>query len=91
MPSSKNYIRNYKQEARTESPERKLDRAKRMVARRAFEKASKSGIPEGYDVNHIKPLSRGGSNLPSNTDLRRSSPNRSYPRTKTGSMKSLYK
>lgn len=87
MPSSPGYKRNYKQEARTESPERKLDRAKRMVARRAFEKASKSGIPAGYDVNHIQPLSRGGSNLPSNTDLRRSNLNRSYPRRSNGSMK----
>ena len=89
MPSSKNYVRNYKQEAATESPARKEDRRKREVARRAYIKAS-GAIPSGFDVDHIHPLSKGGSNKPSNTQLQKSSANRSYPRTKAGKMKSKY-
>ena len=86
MPSSKNYVRNYKQEAATESPARKEDRRKREVARRAYIKAS-GAIPAGVDLNHIDPLSKGGSNKPSNWDLEKAHANRSYPRTKTGAMK----
>jgi hypothetical protein len=44
-------------------------------------------IPAGMDVNHIKPLSKGGSNSPGNLDLRNSSNNRSYARTARGAMK----
>ena len=87
MPSAPGYVRDYRQESKAETPKRKTDRAKRMAARRAYEKASGQPIPSGYDVNHIKPLSKGGSNKPSNTNLRDSNRNRSYPRTKTGSMK----
>ena len=87
MPSSPSYKRNYKQEAASESPERQENRAKRMAAHRAFEKASGREIPPGYDVDHRKPLSKGGSNKPSNTGLQRSSSNRSYPRNSKGGMK----
>ena len=90
MPSSPSYVRNYAREAATESPQRKENRAKRMAARRAFEKASGHNIPKGYDVDHRTPLSKGGSNSKSNLQLQRSSDNRSYPRTKTGAMKSRY-
>lgn len=90
MPSSKNYVRDYKQEAATESPERKRQRVLRVRARRAFEEALGHPIPAGMDVNHIKPLSKGGGNK-KNLDLRPASKNRSYPRNPDGSMKRLYK
>ena len=86
MPSSKNYVRDYRQEAASESSIRKEDRRKREVARRAFIKAS-GPIPPGIDVNHIDPLSKGGSNKPSNWDLEKAHNNRSYPRTRTGKIK----
>ena len=90
MPSAPGYVRDYRQESKAETPKRKTDRAKRMAARRAYEKASGQPIPSGFDLDHKKPLSKGGSNKPDNWKLQRSGNNRSYPRTKTGSMKSRY-
>lgn len=89
MPSSPGYQRNYKHEDSIESPQRKKEREMRVKARRAFERAN-GPIPAGMDVNHIKPLSKGGGNK-DNLDLRKSSKNRSYPRNPDGSMKRLYK
>lgn len=88
MPSSPNYVRDYKQEARAESPERKKQRAARNAARRAMEKKYGKAALKGKDVDHVKPLSKGGSNRPSNLALQKASSNRSYPRTRTGAMKS---
>jgi hypothetical protein len=88
MPSSKNYVRDYKQEAAAESPQRKHQRVERMAARRIYEKSTGRKVPDGYDVDHIKPLSKGGSNNRSNLQLQKSSSNRSYPRTHSGAMKS---
>jgi hypothetical protein len=88
MPSSPNYVRDYKQEAATESPQRKRYRALRVQARRDFEKALGHKIPAGMDVDHDKPLSKGGSNAAKNLKLQKASDNRSYPRTKGGKMKS---
>ena len=42
---------------------------------------------DGKHVNHIKPLSKGGSNKRSNLSVRNGRRNSSYPRTKTGKMK----
>ena len=89
MPSSPNYIRNYKQEAADEDDKRRAERRARIVARRNYE-AQHGTIPAGFDLDHRKPLSKGGSNFPSNLGLQRSGANRSYPRTKTGAMKSRY-
>lgn len=87
MPSSPGYKRDYKQEARAESPERKKQRAMRMAARRAYEKASGKSIPKGFDVDHKKPLSKGGGNSKGNLRLQRSHSNRSYARTSSGAIK----
>lgn len=86
MPSSPNYVRNYKQEAAAESPRRQGDRAKRVAIRRAYEKAN-GPIPAGMDLDHKKELGKGGSNTMSNVHPAPSRKNRSYPRTKSGSMK----
>lgn len=87
MPSSPNYIRDYAQEGRAESAARRRQRAMRVAARRAFAKASGTPIPVGFDVDHKKPLSKGGSNARANLQLQKASTNRSYPRTSSGSMK----
>jgi 5-methylcytosine-specific restriction endonuclease McrA len=89
MPSSKNYVRDYKQEARAESPARQKARRERIVARRNYE-AVHGPIPPGMEVDHVKPLSKGGSNKPKNTHLQSAKSNHSYPRTKTGAIRGKY-
>lgn len=90
MPSSKNYKRDYKQEQKTAKARGEVggsdsDNAKRKRARRAMEKEGR--VRKGEDVDHTKPLSKGGGNDSSN--LRASPPgkNRSFPRNSDGSMK----
>jgi len=88
MPSSPGYIRNYKQEAAAEDPERRKQRAMRVKARRAYAMALGHPIPPGMDVDHRKPLSKGGAGLrKTNLGLQKASSNRSYPRTKSGAMR----
>ena len=87
MPSSKNYIRDYAQEAKVESPERRRFRTLRVEARRAYERTLEKPIPKGKDVDHKDPLSKGGSNRMSNLRLTQAGKNRSYPRTSKGRMK----
>jgi len=50
--------------------EEKEKRSKRAKARNRFK-----NIPDGYVVDHIKPLAKGGSNSKSNTRLVKSSTN----------------
>lgn len=81
--------RDYKQEYAQyqSSPEQKHNRALRNAARR---EAIKKGIAhkgDGKDVDHIRALSKGGSNAPGNLRVVSASDNRSFPRTSTGAMK----
>ncbi|HEX6825823.1 MAG TPA: HNH endonuclease [Nitrospiraceae bacterium] len=79
-------MRNYAQEVKTakkrgENVGNKLrHRARRLMLKKGL-------VKPGQDVDHTKALDMGGSNTPGN--LRAASPhdNRSFPRTKTGSMK----
>lgn len=87
MPSSPNYKRNYKQEAATESNERKDARNQRHRARRVLEKAVGASGIKGKDVDHKTPLSQGGTTTLANLRAVKPSVNRSYPRNKDGSMK----
>ena len=61
--------RDYKKEYREYQgrPEQKKNRAKRNTARRQAEKAGKVRKGDGKEVDHIKPLSKGGSNSKKNT------------------------
>jgi 5-methylcytosine-specific restriction endonuclease McrA len=88
MPSSKNYVRDYKQEARAESPERREQRAQRVKARRMAEAYYGKSAIKGKDIDHKRPLSKGGSNSMSNLRVSSPSKNRSYARTSSGAMKS---
>ena len=87
MPSSKNYKRDYKQEAATESAARKKARAERMAARRKLEKEGKVHKFDNKQVDHIQPLSKGGSNDRKNLRVRSQKANSSFQRTSSGKMK----
>jgi len=60
--------RDYKKEYREfhAKPEQKKNRAKRNTARRQAEAAGKVRKGDGKEVDHKKPLSKGGSNNPTN-------------------------
>lgn len=88
MPSSKNYKRDYKQEAKYHATEiQKKRRAARNKARAEAEDAGKVRKGDGKDVDHKRPLSKGGSTSTSNTRVVSASSNRSYPRTKKAGMR----
>ena len=68
-------------------PEVMKDRAIRNAARR---QAIKDGLVkkgDGKDIDHIKPVSKGGTNAKSNLRVQTASENRSFARTKTGKVK----
>lgn len=86
MPSSPNYVRDYKQEAKTAKARGEdKDSNKRKKLRRQMLKDGK--VKPGQDVDHVKPLSKGGSNTESNARARSPSINRSFSRNADGSMK----
>lgn len=68
-------------------PEVKKKRALRNKARRKLEKEGVVKKGDGKDVDHKKPLSKGGSNGRSNLRAVSASKNRSYARTKKAKMK----
>jgi 5-methylcytosine-specific restriction endonuclease McrA len=86
MATKRNYAEEYAKYQGT--PEQLHNQSERHKARRAYEKAH-GKLPDNMDVDHIKPLSKGGnstllSNLRSATD----NANRSFARTKDGKLKS---
>ena len=85
MPSSPNYKRNYKQEAKTESPLRKKKRAMRNKARRVAIKAGLVKRGDSKDVDHKD--GNAMNNKRSNLSVKSASKNRSFPRTKSASKK----
>lgn len=91
MPSSDNYVRDYKQEYKTAKGRGEVGtgtdsgNAKRHKLRR---KALKLGmVKPGQDLDHKKPLSKGGSNTLKNARPLPPSKNRSFERNSDGSMK----
>lgn len=89
MPYMKNGKRDYKTqyEKYDGKDSVKKDRAKRNNARRQLEAEGKVSKGDGKDVDHKKPLSKGGSNGRSNLRAVSKSSNRSFARNKNGSMK----
>ena len=61
--------------------------SERHKARRAYEKAH-GDLPPNVDVDHKKPMSKGGTSSLSNLRAAPQSENTSFSRTKTGAMKS---
>tara|TARA_R110000868_G_scaffold261331_3_gene519430 strand:+ start:7372 stop:7647 length:276 start_codon:yes stop_codon:yes gene_type:complete len=91
MPSSPGYVRDYDQEYKTAKGRNEIgtgsesSNAKRHRLRRKMLKLGM--VKSGQDVDHKKPLSKGGSNTVANGKATSPSANRSYPRNKDGSMK----
>lgn len=88
------YMRNGKRDYRREydlyhaRPEQRHNRSERTVARN---QANEDGIThkgDGKDLDHIKPLSKGGSNNRSNLRAVSQAKNRSFSRNKDGSLRS---
>jgi 5-methylcytosine-specific restriction endonuclease McrA len=68
------------------TPEVKKKRAERNKARRDYE-AKNGDLPSNVDVDHKKPLAKGGKTTMSNLRAVPASKNRSFARTKTARMK----
>lgn len=89
MPSSPNYVRDYKQEKKTSDARgEKPKRAARVRNRRALEKKGMVKPGDGKDIDHKKPISKGGAlEDPKNLRVVSAHKNRSFPRKPDGSMK----
>lgn len=89
MPSGKNYSRDYSQEKKTSDARgEKPKRAARNRARTKMEKLGMVSKGDGKDVDHKKPLSKGGAQTAvSNLRAVPASENRSFPRNPKGGMK----
>ena len=66
----------------------KKKRAEQNAARREMVQRGLAHKGDGKDVDHKRPLSKGGSNSSSNLRVVSRSENRSFSRNKDGSMKS---
>jgi hypothetical protein len=87
MPSSPNYKRDYEQERKTFLARPGANK-NNILRKRARRLALKKGmVKPGQDLDHKQPLSKGGSNTPSNFRATSPSANRSYPRNSDGSIK----
>jgi hypothetical protein len=82
--SKRNYQREYANYQG--KPEQIKNRAARNAARREYEKAH-GNLPSSVDVDHRKPIAKGGTNAPSNLRARPNSRNRSFARTRNAGMK----
>jgi 5-methylcytosine-specific restriction endonuclease McrA len=89
MPYKDPDDRDYKTEYRNYqgTPEQIKRRAMRNKARAAMMKAGKVKKGDGKDVDHVKPISKGGKNNLSNLRVDSASDNRSFPRNSDHSMK----
>ena len=90
MPYMTNGKRDYRKEYAKYAgkPDAIKARSERTVLRR---KANETGVThkgDGKDLDHIKPLSKGGANSLSNTRVTTKSANRSFARNADGSLKS---
>ena len=81
--------RNYKKEYENYQgkPEQIRNRAERNAARREMEKSGRVHKGDGKDVDHKRPIAKGGSNDRSNLRVTSKSDNRSFARTKSARMK----
>jgi 5-methylcytosine-specific restriction endonuclease McrA len=90
MPYMTGGKRDYKKEyAKYHSrPEQIANRSERTTARRQANAAGITHKGDKTNLDHIKPLSKGGSNSKSNLRVVSESTNKSFSRNKDGSIKS---
>lgn len=69
-------------------PEQRANRSERSVARVQSNEAGRTHKGDGKDIDHVKPLSKGGSTARSNTRVVSEGTNRSFSRNSDGSLKS---
>lgn len=81
----RNYAREYALYQGT--PEQLKKQSERHKARRAYEKAHGT-LPDSVDVDHVKPMSKGGTNSLSNLRAASKAKNRSFARNKDNTLKS---
>jgi len=81
--------RNYKKEYENYQgkPEQIANRADRNAARREMMGKGVVKVGDGKDVDHKRPISKGGGNTADNLRVVGKSANRSFPRTKSGAMR----
>ena len=90
MPYMTNGKRDYKKENEkyNSKPSERKKRSERSVARVRANREGLTSKGDGKDLDHKKPLSKGGSSSKSNLRVVSASSNRSFARNKDGSMKS---
>jgi len=89
MPSSKNYVRDYKQEQKTAKARGEYsDTLARNRNRKQAMKEGRVHTNDGKDLAHVKAISKGGAREDtSNLKVQSKSANRSFPRRSSGAMK----
>lgn len=88
MPRMKNGKRDYSQQREYNATKKATEkRVKNNEARQAAIKAGKASVGDGTDVDHKKPLSKGGSNESSNLRVVPAGENRSFSRNSDSSLK----
>ena len=85
MATKRNYAQEYANYDGTEVVKKK--RAQRNKARRMLEREGVVHKGDGLDVDHKKPLSKGGTTVRSNLRAEPASKNRSYKRNAKGAIK----
>jgi hypothetical protein len=89
MPRMKNGKRDYSQQRQyNATPAATAKRVANNKARRGAIKSGKASVGDGTDVDHKTPLSKGGSNSPSNLRVVSRSSNRSFSRNADSTLKS---
>lgn len=89
MPRMKNGKRDYSQQrVYNATPAATKKRVENNSARATMIKAGKAKVGDGKDVDHKKPLSKGGTNSKSNLRVVPKSTNRSFARNANSSLKS---
>ena len=83
-------VRDYKREnlLYNSKPEQRKARSERTIARNAANADGRTHKGDGKDLDHTKPLSKGGTNARSNLRVVSESANRSFSRNPDGSLKS---
>ena len=83
-------VRDYKREnlLYNSKPEQIKNRTERTTIRRQANASGLTHLHDGMDLDHIKPLSRGGANTKANTRVVTAGINRSFSRNADSSIKS---